>query len=340
VCQRRGSVLLQGTGPGIIERGHGMKKGIGLFFAVWVAFSASAALVGDPATGIRSEEIKIWDGPAPGSEAVTNIPGLPPEYITPTLTVQLPPVGKHVNGAFILIVPGGGYKYCSAVGEGMKVAEKLLAWGVGAGVLRYRRNMFEHGKPPALTRVYEKNVALEDAMRSMRIVRAHAGEWGLKEGGVGIMGFSAGGHISATMAVHPGPADLSATEVLDRFPARPDYVVLAYSLISMAPPWGGACWRDNLLGTPFDPALAEYYSCQKHVTADTPPCFIVCASDDFTLRDSLAMYEALGEKKVPREIHLFERGGHGYGMTKPGLAVTAFWPDLLHAWLQGRGVLP
>jgi len=298
-----------------------------------------AAFTADAATGVRCEEIAIWNGPASGSEAAAKIPGLPPEYVTPTLTVLLPPEGKQNNGAFVLIVPGGGYMYCSAVGEGTKVADKLLAWGVGAGVLRYRRNMFEHGTPKHLTRVYDKNVALEDAMRSMRIVRSRAKEWGLKDGGVGIMGFSAGGHIAATIAVHPGAADPAASDVCDRFPARPDFAILAYSLISMAPPWGGACWRDNLLGKPFDPALAEYYSCQKHVTPQTPPCFLVCTADDFTLRDMLAMNQALGEKGVPHELHIFEKGGHGYGMSKPGLAVTACWPGLLEAWLKGRGVI-
>jgi acetyl esterase/lipase len=153
------------------------------------------------------------------------------------------------------------------------------------------------------------------------------------------MGFSAGGHVAATLAVHPGACTPSAADALDSFPTQPDFAVLAYPLISMAPPWGGARWRDNLLGTSFDPALAEYYSCQKHVTAETPPCFIVCTADDFTLRDSLAMAQALGEKKIPYELHVFEQGGHGYGMTKPGLDVTRFWPDLLHAWLQKRGVL-
>jgi len=303
------------------------------------ACGVAAAFADESAAGVRREEIKIWDGPAPGSGAVANIPGLPPEFVTPTLTVFLPEAKKHNNGAFILIVPGGGYVYCSAVGEGTKVAEWLVARGVGAGVVRYRRNMFEDGKTKRQTRVYEANVALEDATRALRIVRAHAAAWGLKEGGVGVMGFSAGGHIAATMTVHPAKGDPSAADELGRFSARPDFAVLAYSLISMAPPWGGACWRDNLLGKKFDPAQAEYYSCQKHVAADTPPCFLVCTADDFTLRDTLAMNQALGEKGVPHELHVFEKGGHGYGISKPGLAVTACWPGLLEAWLKGRGVI-
>ena len=313
------------------------KKRIACLLAV--ACGAAIACAGEPAAGVRREEIKIWDGPAPGSGAVANIPGLPPEFVTPTLTVLLPEAKRHNNGAFILIVPGGGYVYCSAVGEGTKVAEWLVSRGIGAGVVRYRRNMFEDGKTKRQTRVYDKNVALEDAMRAMRIVRSRASAWGLKAGGVGVMGFSAGGHIAATMAVHPAKGDPSAADALDRFSARPDFAVLAYPLISMAPPWGGACWRDNLLGKNFDPALAEYYSCQKQVTTDTPPCFLVCTADDFTLRDTLAMNQALGEKSVPHELHVFERGGHGYGISKPGLAVTACWPGLLEVWLKGRGTI-
>lgn len=295
------------------------------------ALSASAA---DPRI-----EIDIWGGPASGSEAVRDIPGLPFEYVTPRLTVLLPEPEKR-NGSFVLIVPGGGYMYCSAMGgEGFKAAEWLRDRGIGAAVLQYRRNVFQD-KEKKLNRIYDANVALEDAVRSMRIVRSHAEEWGIAADRIGVMGFSAGGHIAATMAVHPAAGDPAAADVLDRFPTRPDFMVLAYPLISMAPPWGGAIWRDNLLGKEFDPKLAEYYSCQNYVTPATPPAFIVTAGDDFTVKDSFAMVNAMREKRVPCEFHLFERGGHGYGMTKPDNPVTASWPGLLENWLKLRGVIP
>lgn len=283
-------------------------------------------------------EINVWGGPAPGSDALKGIPGLPFEYITPKLTVLLPPVDKR-NGSLVLVVPGGGYMYCSASGEGFKVADWLLERGVAAAVLQYRRNIFQD-KDKKLNRVYDANVALEDAMRSMRIIRSHADEWGIKADKIGVMGFSAGGHIAATMAVHPENGDPAAADPLGKFSTRPDFMVLVYPLTSMAPPWAGACWRDNLLGKDFDPKLAEYYSCQKHVNPGTPPGFIVCAGDDFTVQDSLAMYQAMKAKHVPCELHIFERGGHGYGMTKPGLTVTKCWPPLFEEWLKGRGIIP
>jgi acetyl esterase/lipase len=264
---------------------------------------------------------------------------LPFEYVTPRLTVLLPEPGKR-NGAFVLVVPGGGYMYCSAMGgEGFQAAEWLRDRGIGAAVLQYRRNIFQD-KDKNLNRVYDANVALEDAMRSMRIVRSHAGEWGIAPDRIGVMGFSAGGHIAATMAVHPMAGDPAAADVLGRFPTRPDFMILAYPLICMAPPWGGARWRDNLPGENFAPQLAEYYSCQRFVTPETPPAFIVTAGDDFTVQDSQAMVDAMREKRIPCEFHLFERGGHGYGMTKPDHPVTDCWPGLLENWFKRRGIIP
>jgi len=285
----------------------------------------------------RTIEINVWDA-APGSDAVKDIPGIPFEFVTPKLTVILPPAHR-CTGAMILVIPGGGYLYCTADGEGFEVAEQLLARGIAVGVLQYRRNIFldENQKR---TRVYEENVALEDAVRSMRIIRSHAEEWGILPDRIGVMGFSAGGHVAATMSVHPEKGDPDAADPLGKFPTRPDFMILAYPLISMAPPWAGAIWRDNLLGEKFDPESAEYYSCQKHVTAETPPAFIVCCGDDFTVEDSLAMYRAMKAGNVPCELHIFEKGGHGYGMTTPDLTVTKYWPELLDVWLKGRGVIP
>jgi acetyl esterase/lipase len=297
-----------------------------------------AAALAASAAGSKLE-IDIWGGPAPGSEAVAKMQGLPFEYVTPRLTVFLPDQEKR-NGTFVLVVPGGGYMYCSARGgEGFKAAEWLRDRGIGAAVVQYRRNIFQD-RDKTMNRVYDANVALEDSERSMRIVHAHAKEWGIDSDRIGIMGFSAGGHIAATMAVHPKPGNPNAGDVLERQPTRPAFMVLAYSLISMAPPLGGAIWRDNLLGKGFDPKRADYYSCQKHVTKNTPPAFIVTAADDFTVEDSLVMVKAMRAKRVPCEYHLFEHGGHGYGMTKPDNPVTESWPLLLQNWLTHRGLIP
>lgn len=283
--------------------------------------------------------IDVWGGAAPGSEAAAKMKGLPFEYVTPRLKVFLPPKEKR-NGSFVLVVPGGGYMYCSYMnGEGFKAAEWLRDRGVGAAVLQYRRNIFQD-KEKKLNRIYDDNVALEDAMRSMRIIRSHAKEWGIDSERIGAMGFSAGGHITATMAVHPEKGDPSSSDSLRKFSTKPAFIILAYPLISMAPPWGGVRWRDNLLGKDFDPKKAEYYSCQNYVTADTPPAFIVTAGDDFTVKDSLAMLKAMREKRVPCEFHIFECGKHGYGMTKPNNPVTKFWPALLEEWLKRRGAIP
>lgn len=326
------------------------KTAASIVFVVFAIATGISAMCDDSGSivGIDPIEISIWNGPAEGSDKVEamNLPHLPFEYINPKLSVFLPPEEKR-NGSFVLVIPGGGYIYCSANGEGFKIARWFVEHGISAGVVQYRRNMFEMRDPQDKTkkeaiRVYDENVALEDAMRSMRIVRAHADTWKLDRTKIGIIGFSAGGHISATMGVHPGKADPEAADETDRYPARPDFMILAYSLFSMAPPLSGATWRNNLLGKDFDPEKAEYYSCQNYVTPDTPPCFLVCTSDDFTTQDSLTMYQALKAKRVPCELHIFEKGRHGYGMTpRPDrLTLITYWPMLLEAWLKEHEVIP
>jgi len=299
--------------------------------------SISVVCATETASGIQKIKIPVWGGVAPGSEELKGMLGLPSEYVTPRLTVLLPPVSKRV-GSFVLIVPGGGYMYCSAGREGFEVADWFLERGIAAGVVQYRRNIFRKGKE--FNRVYNDNVAFADVARSMRIVRSNAAKWGIQTNKIGVIGFSAGGHVAATMAVHPKKGDTNASDTLGKYPTRPDFMILAYPLISMAPPWGGATWRNNLLGKNFDPKMADYFSCQKHVTPQTPPGFIVCAGDDFTLRDSLAMFKALKAEKVPCELHVFEKGKHGYGMTSPGLTITKCWPQLLEAWLKEHDVIP
>ena len=292
----------------------------------------------EPTTDFQKIEINLWDGPAPGSAAVKDIPEIPFEFITPKLTVFLPAAGSR-NGSAVLILPGGGYIYCSAKGEGFEIAEWMAERGVAACVLQYRRNIFQD-KTKKETRVYDGNVALEDAVRAMRIIRSNAAEWKLDFGRIGIMGFSAGGHIAACLATHFEKGEPGSADPLAKFSTRPDFMILAYPLIGISPPLSNDWCRDNLLGKGFDPKMAEYLSPQKHVTAETPPCFLVSTSDDFLTEHSIAMYQALKSKKVPCELHIFEKGGHGYGMTKPGLAVTKLWPVLLEEWLKERGVIP
>ncbi|HEY4150352.1 MAG TPA: alpha/beta hydrolase [Chitinophagaceae bacterium] len=246
----------------------------------------------------------------------------------PTLSIYLPDPTK-ANGTAIIICPGGGYTHLAASHEGIDVAKALNEWGITAFVLKYRL--------PNDSNNIDKSIApLQDAQRAIQLVRQHAADWHINPRQVGIMGFSAGGHLASTAGTHftkalidnPGATDL-----------RPDFMVLLYPVISLTDSLAHGGSRDALLGKTPAAEKIKYYSNELQVTAQTPPAFLVHAKDDGTVkvRNSIAFYEALQKNKVPAEIHLFDKGGHGFGMDNP--TSTDKWMDWLKIWMQGRGLL-
>ena len=212
--------------------------------------------------------------------------------------------------------------------EGRQVARWLNAQGVTALVLKYRLGpRYRHPAP------------LQDAQRALRYVRAHAGELGVLSDRVGIWGFSAGGHLAATTATHFDDGNAAAPDPLDRASSRPDFVILAYPVISFVEEYSHQGSRRNLLGESPDQALAESLSAERQVTARTPPAFIFYTDEDpVRPENGVAFYLALHRAKVPAELHVYERGKHGVGLA-PNDPILSTWTERLRDWLKVRGVL-
>lgn len=288
---------------------------------VWVPSDTSAA--DDSAAG--KQVIVLWPDGAPGAHGQS-------EKDIPTLTVHLPASDK-ANGCAVVICPGGGYQHLASSYEGHDVAEWFNTFGVAGFVLRYRLAPQYHHPAPML-----------DVQRAIRTVRAKSNEWGIDPHRIGVMGFSAGGHLASTAATHFDAGDPQAADPIDRQSSRPDFAVLAYPVITMTGHFGHGGSKKNLLGENPDPQLAESMSNEKQVTARTPPTFMFHTSEDTAVppENSIRFYLALHKAGVPAELHIYEKGPHGVGLgTKvPALAsVLGTWPGRLHDWMQLRGLL-
>jgi acetyl esterase/lipase len=246
----------------------------------------------------------------------------------PTLTVFLPPKAK-ATGTGIVICPGGGYSIVAAGHEGADVAKKLNEAGIAAFVLKYRI-------PDEHTMIDKEVGPLEDAQRAIQLVRQHAAQWGIAPGRLGIMGFSAGGHLASTAGTH---FDKTYIENKSGANLRPDFMILLYPVISFSDSIGHTGSRNNLLGKNPSPEKIREYSNELRVTPQTPPCFLVHAGDDNAVKvqNSLYFYEALQRNGVSAELHIYPKGGHGFGLHNP--TTKDQWPDRLLNWLDSNGWL-
>jgi acetyl esterase/lipase len=246
----------------------------------------------------------------------------------PTLTVYLPPKEK-ANGTAVVICPGGGYSHLAMGHEGVEVAERLNEMGIAAFVLKYRL-------PSDETMVNKEIGPLQDAQRAIQVVRQRAGEWGVDTGHVGIMGFSAGGHLASTAGTHFNRVTI---ENKDNISLRPDFMILLYPVISFSDSIGHRGSRDCLIGKNPAPSAILEYSNELQVTEQTPPAFIVQAEDDRTVQaaNSLYFYEAMLHKKVPAELHVYPKGGHGFGLHNK--TTKDQWLDRLKNWMDANGWL-
>jgi acetyl esterase/lipase len=294
---------------------------------------ASAALIvlamvraasGQPQRPVTDGELlRLWDGAAPGAlgEGDADVPAL---------TVYLPrATAAAVDAPAIVVCPGGGYRNLATNHEGRQVANYLNSLGIAAFVLRYR-----------LGPQYHHPVELGDVQRALRIVRSHAGAWHLAPERIGVLGFSAGGHLAMTASTQFDAGNPSAADAIDRASSRPDFAVLGYPVISMTAPWTHAGSRTNLLGDHPDAALATRLSGENAVTAATPPTFIFHTNADTTVpaENSLFYFLALRKAGVPAELHVFERGPHGVGLANDDAALSE-WSKLLANWLRVHRVI-
>lgn len=264
-------------------------------------------------------EILLWPNGAPG--ALGDRPEDKPS-LTPFLATS-----AAATGSAVVVCPGGGYAHL-ANHEGAPVAQWLNTLGIKAFVLKYRlgSNGYRH---PAM---------LQDAQRALQYVRSHAKELGIDPAKIGIMGFSAGGHVASSAGTHYVAGDPNAADPIARVSSRPDFMVLIYPVITMGE-FTHAGSRTNLLGPQPSPELVELMSNEKQVTHDTPPAFLVHTANDATVpvENSIAFAEALRKAGVGFELHVFQTGPkHGYGLAK-GDPVVGIWPQLLEDWLRARG---
>jgi acetyl esterase/lipase len=263
----------------------------------------------------------LWPAEAPGALGDEDVD-------KPTLTVFLP-VEPNATKTGVVVAPGGGYLHLAVEKEGFAVARWLNERGVAAFVLQYR-----------LGPKYHYPVELEDAQRAIRMVRANAAEYGVATDHVGMWGFSAGGHLTATAGTKFDAGNASSSDPIEQQGSRPDFLVLAYPVITFKEPDLHRGSLKYLLGDSPDPALVDSLSAETQVTKDTPPTFLFATTDDKTVPvvNSVMFYSALVKAGVPAEMHLFQHGSHGSGLAaaNPQLSV---WPDLLAKWMRERGYM-
>ena len=247
----------------------------------------------------------------------------------PEMSVYLPSQ-KNSNGQAVLIIPGGGYEVIVNAWEGDDVAKWFNSYGISAIVLKYR---LPHGK----SNIDREKSPLLDAARAMRIVRENAEDWNLDKDNIGVMGFSAGGHLASTLATHYGDSTLGVKDKIDLLSAKPDFSLLIYPVISMSADFTHEGSRYFFMGENPDKEKMEYYSSEKYVTKDTPPTFLVHSSDDEVVEvdNSIAFYRQLIKNKVDAEMHIFQNGEHGFSLAN-GQGNVEAWKNLCIAWLKNR----
>jgi acetyl esterase/lipase len=271
----------------------------------------------------------LWPDGAPGAKGSAEID-------EPTLTVYLPAgpnatsnVMANTTRTGVVIAPGGGYVHLAMEKEGTAYAQWLNAHGVAAFVLKYR-----------LGPTYHHPVEIEDAQRAIRTVRARAAEYGVALDHVGMWGFSAGGHLTATAGTRYDAGNPNSADPIERMGSRPDFLVLAYPVITLEAPLAHGGSRKYLLGDDPPPALVAELSAETQVTKDTPPAFLYATTDDKTVPvlNSVMFYTALVKNGVSAEMHLFQHGPHGTGLAT-GYPDLKVWPDLLATWMKARGLM-
>jgi acetyl esterase/lipase len=270
---------------------------------------------------LDGQVVPLWQAAAPGALGTE-------DRDVPAITVFLPRT-MAANTPAVIVCPGGGYGALAANHEGRQVASYLNSLGVAAFVLRYR-----------LGPRYRHPIQIGDAQRAIRMVRSHATDWRIDPARIGIMGFSAGGHLAMTASTLFDAGNTAAADVVDRVASRPDFAILGYPVISMTAAWTHQGSKRNLLGDKPDDELAKKLSGELAVTKETPPTFIFQTNEDKAVpaENSVHYYLALRQAGVPAEMHAFERGAHGVGLANDN-AMLAPWSTLLANWLRVRGVV-
>jgi acetyl esterase/lipase len=293
---------------------------LGLLLAALAVLPLPLAAQSTSAQG-RPMPIRLYKGKAPlaRGNGVRDIP---------LLYVMLPK--KPTTSAAVLVIPGGAYNHVAIGQEGFQIGEWLRAQGMPAFVLDYR-----------VAPEYHYPVEIQDGMRAMRLIRANAQKWGVDPNRIGVWGSSAGGQLASTLGTHCNKRNTSANNPIDRLSCKPDFMVLAYPVISMRSSITNKETRLSLLGPHPSPSLVSDMSNELHVTPTTPPTFLFVTQGDpaVPVQNSLDFYSALTRNHVPAELHVFDYGIHGCGLCGSILPLRV-WPSLVRRWFIDRSLLP
>jgi acetyl esterase/lipase len=266
------------------------------------------------------DSIYLWPSGAPGALGIAT-------EDKPCLFYYPAPKDKSC-GTAIVICPGGGYAFLAMDHEGKQIAEWFNKRGVDAFILRYRLNTWDNKK-------YRYPAQFDDATRAMRWVRSNSTKYGYDKNRIGIIGFSAGGHLASTVGTHFDGGRLTATDPVERFSSRPDFLILAYPVISLTTEYTHRFSREMVVGKDLDPELTRFLSNELQVTSLTPPAFLfhTNADDGVPAENSVLFYLALRKANVPAELHIYQNGKHGLGLAQSD-PVLSSWPSRLEDWLR------
>lgn len=274
----------------------------------------------DPVLAAGPEPIRLWPQGAPGQQGND-------DRDIPLIRIYAP--AAAATGTAVVILPGGGYGGLAMDHEGHQIAKWWNRQGVLGAVVTYR-----HGPK------YQHPAPLQDAQRAIRYLRAHAVELGIDPQRVGVMGFSAGGHLASTVSTHFDEGNTADDDVVSQQSSRPDFAVLCYPVISMLDPDAHRGSRRNLLGENPDAAAVETLSNHLQVTPQTPPTFLFHTAEDpvVPVSNALLYYQALVANQVPAELHVYQKGRHGVGLA-PSDPILSSWPDRLLDWVRTNNFL-
>ncbi len=300
-----------------------MKKSLFVIVIIWMTSHILYA----------QNTMKLWTGEIPfstgviGEEVITD-QGHVRNIQDPTITVYLPDKEK-ATGAAVVICPGGGYWILAIKHEGHDIAKWFNEIGVAGIVVKNRL-------PTSENITDNSEVAMTDAQRAVRMVRYNAAEWGIDSAKIGIMGFSAGGHLASTVGTHYDLGMADSPDPIQKISCRPDFMILMYPVITMSEDFMHVGSMKNLLGeNPTEEQMIRF-SNEKQVTGDTPPTILIHANDDkgVPVANSIVFYEALQVHGVPAELHIFNSGGHGFGLGRKDGTSHNMWPDNVSAWMK------
>lgn len=325
-----------------MSRTHSLTVYFGLFLVLMAMSACSTAQTVDPASLPDQQQVKLYDGDPPGEptwekdepipEMTTGQGGRLSFVHEPVLDIYHAK-GANRTGAAVVICPGGGYRILAYNHEGRDVARWLNNNGITGIILRYRMFPYRHPVP------------MMDVQRALQTARSKADDWALDPGRIGVLGFSAGGHLASTAAVHHKAADPDSDDPIKRVSSRPDFAVLIYPVVTMRA-WMHGGSRRNLLGQEPSDNLIALLSNEEQVDANTPPAFLVHSKDDrvVKIKNSEMFLAALKKHDVPGELMVFDTGGHGYGLGRASNNTdktheTDAWPKRCIEWFNEQGIL-